>query len=301
MKDVYTLHLLISIFTWAIVAANWNIMIGYSGVFHYAQIALFSIGAYTTAILSLRGISPWIGLFIGGLTAALTSILLGWPLIKVKGIYLILLSFAFHYLLLSSIFNFRTFTGGSQGLVGLPTFSLEIYVFKTTEKAPYYYLALILLLVSYFIHKKIINCPIGKALQAFRDCEKLAISLGINPSKYIILIFTICSFLTGLIGAFFAHYLQFVDPTYLSFENILTALAMIVVGGLGTVEGPIIGSFILILLSEYLRGIEVYRQIIKSLLLIIMLIFAPKGMMGIHVGFSFSNFAKKIIKKFHPP
>jgi len=278
INDTYTLHLMISSFVWAVIATNWNMMLGYSGVFHYAQIALLAIGAYTSAILSLAGFSPWIGMVAAGFLAALSSIALAWPIAKVKGIYLVLLTFAFHYLLLSSIFNLRTYTGGSQGLVNVPPLSIGTSVLMRTEKVPYYYVAFILLLISTLIHKGIIDSPIGTALQALRDSEKYAISRGVSSYKYKIITFVICSFLTGVCGAFHTHYLAHVGPTILSFENIVSALAMIVIGGIGTIEGPIIGSFVLTFTSEYLRGIELYRLIIKGSLLITILIFAPTGL-----------------------
>jgi len=296
INDKYMLHLMITSFVWAIVATNWNMMLGYSGVFHYAQLALFSIGAYTSAILSLAGVSPWIGMIAAGFLAALFSIALGWPIAKVKGIYLVLLTFAFHFILLSSLFHLRDLTGGSQGLVNVPPFSIGTYVLARTEKVPYYYLAFILLLISTFIHKRIVDSPIGTALQALRDSEKYAISRGVNPYKYKIAMFVICSFLTGVCGAFYTHYLAHVGPSILSFENIVTPLAAIVIGGMGTIEGPIIGSFVLIFVSEYLRGIELYRLVIKGLFLIIMLIFMPTGLVKPLRSIA-SSLSKKLKKK----
>lgn len=295
INDRYILHLMITVFVWAIVATNWNMLLGYTGVFHYAQIALFAVGAYTSAIISLGGLSPWIGIIAAGCLTALFSIALGWPISKVKGIYLVLLTFAFHFVFLSSLFILRDFTGGSQGLVNVPPFSIGTRVFKPTEKVPYYYLALILLLISTFIHKSIIDSPIGTALQALRDSEKYAISRGVNPYKYKITVFVICSFLTGVCGGFYTHYLRHVGPAILSFENIITALAAIVIGGIGTIEGPIIGSFALIFMSEYLRGIERYRLVIKGLLLVIIIIVMPTGL--VKPLRSITSFLSKKLKK----
>lgn len=278
-KDVYVLHLMVMIFIWAIVATNWNMMVGYAGVFHYAQIAFLAIGGYVSAILTLNtGVSPWIGLVIAGACAALFSILLGWPITRVKGIYLILLTFAFHYLLLSSIFHLRFVTGGSQGLVRVPTFQLGPLVFERAKKFHYYYLAFTILLLSTFVHKKIVNSPIGMALVALRDSEQYAISQGVNPYKYRIFAFVICSFITGVAGALYTHFLGYISPEILGFSVLIDVLSMMVVGGLGTIEGPIIGSFLLTFASEYLRGVGPYRNIIIGLLAVLVLIFMPTGL-----------------------
>lgn len=278
IKDNYIMHLVIVSLVWATVVTNWNLTLGYGGMFHIAQPTFLAVGAYAAGISSANfGISPWLSLFIGGFVASFFSILIGIPSLRVKGIYLILLTFAFHFTVAESVFHLSSITGGSMGLV-VPTFELGKIEFSTVNLAAFYYLALILLTLSVILTAMIVRSNLGKALIATRDSEVLAMTCGINLFKCKLVTFTIAAFATGVVGAFYAHYVMVIGPELFSFGLIVSGFGMIVIGGMGTLYGPVLGSFIIIFLSEFFRSVEAFRPIIVGVIIILMLIFAPKGL-----------------------
>ena len=278
IKDNYIMHLVIVSIVWATVVTNWNLTLGYGGMFHIAQPTFLAVGAYAAGISSANfGISPWLCLFIGGFVASFFSILIGIPSLRVKGIYLILLTFAFHFTVAESVFHLSSITGGSMGLV-VPTFVLGKIEFSTVNLAAFYYLALILLILSIIMTAMIVRSNLGKALIATRDSEVLAMTCGINLFQCKLVTFAIAAFTTGVVGAFYAHYVMVIGPELFSFGLIVSGFGMIVIGGMGTLYGPVLGGFIIIFLSEFFRSVEAFRPIIVGVIIILMLIFAPKGL-----------------------
>lgn len=283
IQDNYILHLLIVSLVWASVVTNWNLTLGFGGMFHIAQPTFLTVGAYAAGISAVKlGINPWICLVIGGLGTLIASILIGVPSLRVKGIYLILLTFAFHFTMSEAVFQLSKITGGSMGLV-VPTFKLGRVEFSTLNLGPFYYLSLILLVISLGVSRLIVNSLMGKALIATRDSEVLAGSCGINIYRHKLTVFCLAAFLTGLVGAFYAHYMMVIGPELFSFGLIINALGMIVVGGMGTLWGPVLGSFVVTFLTELFRDVEELRPIIVGAIIILILIFAPRGVFQVLV------------------
>jgi branched-chain amino acid transport system permease protein len=278
IKDNYIMHLIIVSLVWATVVTNWNLTLGFGGMFHIAQPTFLAVGAYAAGISSVSfGISPWLCLPIGGFVAFLISIVIGIPSLRVRGIYLILLTFAFHFTVAESVFHLSSITGGSMGLV-VPTFELGKIEFTTVNLIGFYFIALILLAFSLILTATIVKSNLGKALIATRDSEVLAMTCGINIFQYKLVTFTIAAFVTGAAGAFYAHYVMVIGPELFSFGLIVSGLGMIVIGGMGTLYGPVVGSILIIFLSEFFRSVESIRPIIVGVIIILMLIFAPKGL-----------------------
>ena len=277
IKDNYILHLLIVSIVWASVATHWNLTLGYGGMFHIAQPTFLTVGAYVAGMCSVNlGISPWLCLLLGGIGTALAGIFIGVPSLRVKGIYLILLTFAFHFTIAESVFHLRSITGGSMGLV-VPTFKMGPVKFSSVDLRGFYYLALVFLIISLMVTRSIVNSNMGKALIATRDSEILATSCGINLYKCKLITFCLAALITGVVGAFYAHYMMVIGPELFSFSVIINGFGMIVIGGIGTFMGPVVGSFVITFLSELFRSIEDFRPIIVGVIIILMLIFAPKG------------------------
>lgn len=279
IEDNYILHLLIVSLVWANVVTNWNLTLGYGGMFHIAQPTFLAVGAYMAGISAARwGLSPWICLAIGGIGTFMTSIIIGIPSLRVKGIYLILLTFALHFTVSEVVFHLKDYTGGSMGLT-VPTFQLGSIEFSSVNLAPFYYIALLSLIATLVVARILIRSNIGKALIATRDSEVLAVSCGINLYKFKLITFSIAAFMTGIAGAFYSHYVMVIGPELFNFGQIVNGFGMIVVGGIGTFMGPVLGSFAIIFLSELFRDIESFRPIIVGAIIILTLIFAPKGIL----------------------
>lgn len=275
IKNAYIMHLVIMTCVWGVVVNNWNLTLGYGGMFHIAQITLFAVGGYMSGIfINELMISPWIGLLIGGVFAALMSLVIGLPALRVQGIYLILLTFAFHFGVKEMTDHFREFTGGSMGL----TVSRFRIAGEVLTNAQLYYVILAILALSLLLNYMVVRSYIGKALMAIRDSDVLANSTGINPYKFKLMTFVMAAFVSGVAGAFYASYLSVIGTEIFSFSLIVNALGMIVIGGMGTLFGPIVGSFIITFFMEIFSGLEDYRPILVGSVIILVLLFAPNGL-----------------------
>lgn len=202
----------------------------------------------------------------------LASLVIGLPSLRVKGIYLILLTFAFHYSIKELVDIFKDQTGGSMGLV-VPSLSLGNW----GDESFYYYFSLFLLLLSIGLTLFFIKSHIGKALVALRDSEVLATCTGVNAFKYKMIPFVAASFITGIVGAFYSSYLTVIGPEIFDFSLIVNGLGMIVIGGIGTLLGPVIGSFVITLCLEFLNSFQQFSPIIVGVVILLVLLFVPNG------------------------
>jgi branched-chain amino acid transport system permease protein len=283
--NLHLMNLLIICLIWAVVAASWDLIMGFAGIFTFGQVAFFVIGAYGSAILTRSmGISPWLGIILGGLLTGIIGILVGLPCLRLKGAYVALVTFAVHMILepfLKSDIGRALGTGGPQGILSIPTLKLGSYEFSSLHLVPPYYVALVISFLALLIIYKIINSPWGLAFVAVRDSEVFAESLGIDGFKYKLAVFGISAFLTGMIGAFYAHYIGMLSTRILGLELFLILMVMLVVGGLGRFPGAVIGAFIAIFLSEWLRFLESWRMVVFGAIVILMVIFMPQGVTGL--------------------
>jgi branched-chain amino acid transport system permease protein len=274
----YLLHVLVIAFVYMMVNQAWNLVLGVSGIWSFAQIAIFAIGGYTSGLVTLHlGLSPWIGLPIGGLVAMGVGILLGIPSFRVTGIYVALLTFAFNEVvrLLIVTDDKAGITGGAFGLGGLPGF-----FDASAGKSANYWLALGLLVIVCLVVWRIMHSPIGMAFHSLRENPRYAVGRGIDPFKYQLLVFGISSFLTGIAGAFYAHYLTIIQPQIMGLALSTNLLAMIVIGGMGTFAGPLVGTGVLTFLLEFLRDFDQLRLIILGAILLVIIVAMPDGLVG---------------------
>lgn len=274
----YLLHVLTITFIYMMVNQAWNLVLGVSGIWSFAQIAIFAIGGYTSGLLALHlGLSPWIAMPIGGLVAMVVGILVGIPAFRVTGIYVALLTFAFSEVvrLLITTDDRHGLTGGAFGLGGLPGF-----FDPAAGKAPNYWLALVLLVLVSTVVYRVMYSPIGLAFASLRESSRYAVGRGIDPFRYQLLVFGLSSFLTGIAGAFYAHYLSIIQPQIMGLALSTNLVAMIVIGGLGTFAGPIVGTGVLVFLLEFLRVTEQLRFIFLGIALLLIIITMPEGLVG---------------------
>ena len=284
----HIMNILILCFIWGMVAAAWNLIMGYARVFSLGQMAFFTFGAYTSAILTMNlGISPWVGIPIGGTIAAAVGFLIGLPCLRLRGIYVAVVTLALHLVLPTLLMHAGPIpTGGSYGLGGIPSLQLGGYTFSYQELIPWYYVALAIFLVVLFVIYKIINSSVGLAFIAIRDAEPFAKSLGVDEYKYMLMVFGISAFFTGISGAFYAHYIRAISPKILGLDLFLLALVMVLFGGLGRFPGAVIGAFAITFINNFLLGTGAFRLVILGAIVIVTMIYMPQGLMGIPESFN---------------
>ena len=292
------LHILIMCFLWSVVVVGWDLIIGYAGIFSFGQIAFFTIGAYGSGMLTkYLGISPWVGILAGGAIACAVGILIGIPSLRLAGIYVALLTFAFHEALISLIIVGRPIgTGGSTSITGIPPLGIGGYIFPVINRVPWYYIAGCLAFLSYFVTLKIIRSSYGLSFVALRDAEDYAMSLGINDYKSKLTVFALSALFAGIAGGFYAHYSRLVSIRILGLDNFVLLLVMLIVGGLGKFPGAVISTFIFFFINEYLRSLQVYRPIILGAIVIVAIIFMPQGIGGSldYIGSGLKDLIEKI-------
>ena len=281
-KNDYLMHFLVLCFIWGVTAEAWNLIMGYAGIFSFGQIAFFTIGAFASGLLSLQlGLSPWLAMLIAGCIAGFAGFLIGLPSLRLKGEYIALVTYAFHMLLGSLVFRGKSIgieTGGF--LWNIPSLTFFGYEFPRAAVLPWYYVGLFLFILFMLIIYWIIHSPIGRAFIALRDAEPLAQSLGINEYKYKLIVFSSSAFLTGVMGAYYAHYVAVISSRMLGLDFFVKTLIMVLLGGLGHFPGAAIGAFIVTFLYELMRPLMSYRLIVLGVLVILTIIYMPKGLMG---------------------
>lgn len=282
VTESYSRHLFILAFIYAIVASNWDLSLGYTGLFNFGHLAFFGTGVYTAAIATTTlGINPWFAIPLGGVTAILAALLVSLPIARLKGIYVVLVTFGFSQLVLQLILSQSQITGGSGGVVRIPGLEIGDYRFVRDYKLGYYYLALALLATSTVYLRVLVESPFGKSLLAVRDNEDYARARGISVARQRVLALVASSALTGVAGGFFAIYLRVAAPEVFSFGTLSLALSMVLIGGAGTIFGPILAAFALTFATEAMagiRGMEEARFIVIAVGMILVLRFAPGGL-----------------------
>jgi branched-chain amino acid transport system permease protein len=282
----YFLEILISVMFWAYLGSAWNILGGYGGQFSFGHAAFFGIGAYTSTLLLLRaGVSPWLGMLVGGSLAALFGLIVGFLSFRygLRGPYFSLVTLAFAEMLRVLAVNWKA-VGSSLGLV-LPSRGSAPAMFLFESKLGYYYVILAMMLGMLAVTWGIARSRLGYALVAVRENEDAAEAAGLDTLGVKLSGMLVSSFLTALGGTFYAQYWAYIDPSLtlgvsVSIEGLLRAI----VGGAGTVWGPLLGSFVLTPISELTRAVLRGRTgadvMLYGLVLILVISFLPQGLMG---------------------
>jgi branched-chain amino acid transport system permease protein len=277
--------LIVMIFFWGTLAAAWNLVGGFAGQISLGHTAFFGIGAYSSTLLWLRlGLSPWLGMFVGAGVAILVAVAIGYPCFRLKSHFFALATIAFAEVIRYIASYWRGMTQGGVGL--LIPFKPGIGNFMFRSKIPYAYIALGLMLLIILVSYVIRNSRFGFYLISLREDQDAAESLGVNTSRYKLIALIISVLFTATAGTFYAQYLLFIDPDSvfsLPFSIELALLAII--GGLGTVIGPILGAFILtpldVLLRGWLGGVSAgLNFIVYGTVLVVAVIYFPKGIAG---------------------
>jgi len=277
LKDAYYLRILIFIGIYIILALSLNLINGYAGLFSIGHAAFYGIGAYSSALLTLRLGVPFIAaLPLSGMIAGFFGFLIGIPTLRLSGIFLTLATLGFNIIYVLLMINLGGLTRGPLGIAGIPTPTILSYRFS--DQVDYYYLILFLVLFTVGSIYRLIHSRFGNALLAIREEETAAEAIGVNTVYYKIAVFTLSTFYAGIAGSFFAHFLRFIAPDSFTFWESFTLLAMLALGGQGNLVGHIVGAALLIAIPEVFRFLTDYRMIFYGLILILTMLFRREGL-----------------------
>lgn len=285
MIELYIIHLAIIIGIYIILAISLQLSVGFTGLFNMGHIAFFCIGAYTTALLSLDGYSFIFCFLASAVLAMISGFLLNLLIHKLKGDYFAIASLSFSLFVYLIVLNWVFLTSGPMGLPGIPR--PIIFGINFSQNFNFLILTIIISLFSYLIIKKITSSPFGRVLEGIRDDELAMKVMGKNIFKVKSCVLAVSAFFAGVAGSLYAYYINFIDPSSFNISQIISVLAIVIVGGLASLEGTIISTIILILLPEPLRYfafdssiIGPARQIVYALIVILILFYKPKGLYG---------------------
>ncbi len=290
----YMLHVIILIYLYMILALGLNIVPGFNGLLDLGYVGFYGIGAYTGGLLTLKfGLSFWLIIPLAALNGAMWGVLLGAPTLRLTGDYFAIVTFGFSELVVLLLTNEIWLTRGPLGLPGIAPPSLDLSwlggpVYEFSGEIPYYYLILVMVLLTLFVMNRIQDSRLGRAWFAIRDDETAAVSCGINLLNYKVIAFAISAAFGAVGGAFFARWVTFLSPDMFKFWESFLILCMIVLGGMGNIWGVLAGAAVLVSLSEVLReilpvlGLPVEGRFLAfGLIMVIMMRFKPAGIMPI--------------------
>jgi ABC-type branched-subunit amino acid transport system permease subunit len=285
-SSAYWIFVIVNAGMFLLACIGLNMQLGSTGMMNLAGSAFMAFGAYTAGLLAINfGWPAWATLLAGALVTGLFSIILFIPVLKTKGHYLALVTIAFQFMVVILAENME-WTGGPQGLKNIPLLSFFGYSFNNdlnlgfvtlSKYANFYYLLIAILAVVLVAANRIYHSWVGVTLSTIRDDEVAAQTNGVRVNYWKLIIFVIGNCLIGLSGAYFAHLIGFISPPNFSFDRSLVMVSIVILGGMDNIIGIILGSLLLIILPEKLRVIQDIRFLVYGLVLIVMLIFQPKG------------------------
>jgi branched-chain amino acid transport system permease protein len=286
VKSAFTLDIFIRILLFAFIGTAWNLMGGYAKQLSLGHVAYFGLGAYTSTLLQIDfDISPWIGMLAGGVVAALASLPIGWLCFRLRGPYFTIATIATAQVLMLIFLKFRDFAWGAEGTT-IPNLGNAPLMMQFEAKSAYYYVALGLLVVGLAVTFLVERSFIGYYLVAIGENEEAAEAIGVDAPRMKRDIYMISAFLTALAGTFYIQYIYFIDPaTAFNFSISIEAALVSIVGGIGTLWGPVIGTVLLETTSALLQSwlgssIGGIQLTVYSLILMAVILWRPTGIMG---------------------
>ena len=275
----YSIFLLSLLAIYALVSLGLNLLMGYTGQIAAGHAGFLAIGAYVTAIFTAN--FEWLPcpltLFLAGTISGLVGFLLGIPILRLKGFYIAMATLAFGVVVSEVILQWSSVTGGDDGF-SVPSARIGSFVFDSDFKL--FYLIIPVTVIMTLLARNLVNGYIGRAFIALRESEIAAQTIGVDLAKYKTIAFAISAFYTGVAGGLFAYLITYLSPDAFTIELSVDFIAMIVIGGLGSIMGSIIGAVILTGMQQMLAGLQDLQILIFGLALIIFMIFMPKGIVG---------------------
>lgn len=287
VTDSFTLHSIIMVLFFAYMATSWNFVCGYVGQLSLGHAMFNGMGGYVSVLMFTQlGLSPWLGMLFGGLLAMVTAVLIGLPTFRLKGPYFTLTMIAFAEIVRIWIENTNDFMGiplkGAEGLI-VPNHGDDFWAFQFSTKLPYYYIILGFLAVALIATAWMERSKLGFCLKAIRGDRDAAEALGINPTFYTSVAFAISAFMTAIGGSFYAQFFRYINPERsMGLELSIDMAVMSIIGGQGTVLGPLLGAAILTPIAEFARGelgggLLGLHLVVYGLALMLCVLYFPKG------------------------
>lgn len=277
--DKYVIRIATVSLLYIMITLSLNLMVGFLGQMSFGHAAFYGIGAYTAAILMTKAHIAFLPAFIAaGVMAGLFGLLLGLPVLKLKGYYFTIITMVFCEIIRVVELNWMDLTRGPLGIMAIP--KPEIFGFSFNTPLRLYMFMLVLVVLATLVVKNLMNSRVGYAILAIRDDELAAAAMGIPVFRYKMIVFIISSALVGLAGAFYACYTSYIDPSSFAAAQSNNMLVMVIFGGLGNTVGSFIGAIALTVLPEMLRGLMQYRQLIYGALLVLLMMVKPQGLLG---------------------
>lgn len=275
-KD-YFIDVLILAGIYVILAQGLNVVVGFAGLLNLGFVAFYAIGAYSYALLNTKfGLGFWSALPLSVLFAAFSGLILAIPALRLRGDYLAIVTLGFGEIVRLVLNNWDSVTKGPNGIGGINP--AHLFGIPLGRLSHYYYFILVFVALTVFVSKRVYRSRTGRAWVAIREDEIASSSVGINTTAYKLYAFAFGAFWAGAAGALFAVKMQFVSPESFTFMESVLILSMVILGGLGSIPGVIIGAIILVILPEMLREIQLYRMLALGSGLVLLMIFRPQGL-----------------------
>lgn len=281
-QSFYHVNVMVSALIFVVLGLGLNITVGLAGLLDLGYIAFFAVGAYTYALLSKNfDLGFWTCLPLGGVMGMLFGIVLGFPILRLRGDYLAIVTLGFASITKIVLENWDTVFGGAAGIANIPRPDLFGIELDGRQKAIYtYYIVLALVALTIVVTNRLKNSRVGRAWMALREDEIASVAMGVDMAQTKLSAYALGAFWAGLVGVVFAAHNSFINPDSFTFMDSAMILAMVVLGGMGSILGVIIASLALKLMPEYLRAFAEYRMLVFGAVMVLMMVFRPQGLIN---------------------
>lgn len=292
-NNQYYLQVMIQAFIWAIAVYGLNVIVGYTGQLSLAHAGFFAIGAYSVGLLTVKlGLNFWVALLAACIITSIIGLLIGLASLRTKEHYFAIYTLCVGYIIYLIIYKWDDLTGGVRGLIGIPS-PAPIGPIQFNTLFSQYYLMLFFLIVTIFVVRRIAISLTGRTYMAIRNSEELAQTIGISTMKNKLVSFVISTFFAGLAGGLYASFIRFIGPEVAYITMIFDYLMFLLVGGIGTLVGPLLGTLLITWISQSLQFLADYRMLIFGPILVLLIVFYPYGIVGGYLQWKMKRQLKK--------
>jgi len=295
VKNRFYISLATEMIIYGLLAMSLDVLLGYTGLLSFMHNAYLGISAYAVGLFLIH-VSPeslWLACFIGVVFTTLVSVPVGWVQVRTGGLAFALLTLAFGMMFHTIVWKWYSVTGGDDGLMGMPNPDLRIFGFNlgnTGDPTTMYLFTLTVVVICFVLTRRIIRSPFGAVLEAIRENEERAAFVGINVRQYKLFGWMLACMLAGISGALFIIYKGYIGPTTMSAFAGAGVLMMVLLGGMGTLWGPLVGAVIFIYIQDFISTMTEHWEIYLGLVVIFLVLFLPTGFVGL------GNYAKRLRK-----